>query len=195
MRELLTQGPCRFTDLKSGLPTVATNLLSGRLRELEAAGIFQRQPMPPPIAATLLTLTPRGAGLAPVIQALGQWGATELARGQGTDAFRHHWLAVPARLYLTDHQPQHPPQAVRLGQPVDAVTVTVDAGTISVRPSDPRTPVDAVLDGPPGVLIKVLVGVVDLESALDLGLIIDGDAGAVRRILPSRTPLPPTSGP
>lgn len=188
VRELLTQGPCRFTDLKSGLPTIATNLLSGRLRELESAGIIERQPMPPPIAATLLALTPRGAALAPVIQALGQWGATEMARGQGTDAFRHHWLAVPARLYLTDHDPQRPAQTVRLGRPPDAVTVTVAAGTIRLNPSDPRTSVDAVLDGPPGLLIRVLVGVVDLDSALELGLTVDGDASAVRRILPTAVP-------
>ena len=36
VRELLLQGPCRFTDLKNGLPGVATNLLSERLKELEA---------------------------------------------------------------------------------------------------------------------------------------------------------------
>jgi len=37
VRELLLQGPCRFTDLKNGLPGIATNLLSARLRELDAA--------------------------------------------------------------------------------------------------------------------------------------------------------------
>ena len=35
IRELLPQGPCRYTDL-NGLPGIATNLLADRLRELEA---------------------------------------------------------------------------------------------------------------------------------------------------------------
>ena len=37
VRELLLQGPCRYTDLKGGLPGIATNLLADRLRELERA--------------------------------------------------------------------------------------------------------------------------------------------------------------
>src|ERR1700750_2822610 len=32
IRELLLQGPCRYTDLRNGLPGIATNLLSDRLR-------------------------------------------------------------------------------------------------------------------------------------------------------------------
>ena len=41
IRELLLQGPCRYTDLKSGLPGIATNLLSDRLRDLEQAGLIE----------------------------------------------------------------------------------------------------------------------------------------------------------
>ena len=34
IRELLILGGCRYTDLKDGLPGIATNLLSDRIREL-----------------------------------------------------------------------------------------------------------------------------------------------------------------
>ena len=34
VRELLIRGPSRYTDLKNGLPGIATNLLAERLREL-----------------------------------------------------------------------------------------------------------------------------------------------------------------
>src|SRR5260370_9455 len=37
IRELLIRGPCRYTDLKNGLPGIATNLLSSRIRELDTA--------------------------------------------------------------------------------------------------------------------------------------------------------------
>src|SRR5690349_22375133 len=43
VRELLSRGPSRYTDLRSGLPGIATNLLADRLRELEAAGLVERE--------------------------------------------------------------------------------------------------------------------------------------------------------
>ena len=48
IRELLLQGPCRYTDLRNGLPGIATNLLSDRLRELEAAGLVRLGDAPSP---------------------------------------------------------------------------------------------------------------------------------------------------
>ena len=53
VRELALQGPCRYTDLRNGLPGIATNLLADRLRELEHAGVVSREEAPPPIATTL----------------------------------------------------------------------------------------------------------------------------------------------
>ena len=37
VRELLIRGACRYTDMRNGLPSIATNLLADRLRELEEA--------------------------------------------------------------------------------------------------------------------------------------------------------------
>ena len=48
VRELLARGRSRYTDLQDGLPGIATNLLADRLRELEEAGIIQREDAPPP---------------------------------------------------------------------------------------------------------------------------------------------------
>src|SRR5919201_6854048 len=74
VRELLLRGPCRYTDLRKGLPGIATNLLAERLRELEDAGVVLREEAPPPIATTLYSLTPRGEELRRVIYELGRWG-------------------------------------------------------------------------------------------------------------------------
>src|ERR1700744_4316681 len=73
VRELLLQGPCRFTDLKNGLPGIAPNLLSSRLKELEDAGLGARQAAPPPVATVLYLLTAGGRTLEPVLKALGLW--------------------------------------------------------------------------------------------------------------------------
>ena len=67
VRELLLQGPCRFTDLKNGLPGIAKNLLSTRLKELEDAGLVARDDAPPPVATALYTLTENGLTLEPVL--------------------------------------------------------------------------------------------------------------------------------
>src|SRR5690349_25102414 len=62
VRELLLQGPCRYTDLRNGLPGIATNLLADRLNELEGAGLVRREEAAPPVATTLFRLTEAGAG-------------------------------------------------------------------------------------------------------------------------------------
>ena len=45
LRELLA-GSTRFNDLRRGLPRMSPALLSRRLRELEAAGVVMRTPLP-----------------------------------------------------------------------------------------------------------------------------------------------------
>ena len=40
VRELLARD-CRYSDLREGLPGIATNLLADRLRHLEAAGLVE----------------------------------------------------------------------------------------------------------------------------------------------------------
>jgi DNA-binding HxlR family transcriptional regulator len=92
VRELLLRD-CRFTDLRRGLPGIATNLLTERLRGMEAAGILERVDAPPPVATTLYRLTERGRALEPVIQELVRWGMPEMVRGAGDDAVFGHWLA------------------------------------------------------------------------------------------------------
>jgi DNA-binding HxlR family transcriptional regulator len=74
VRELLL-GPKRFTDLREGLPNLGPDVLSQRLRELEAAGIVTRGTLPPPAASRVYELTERGRELEPVVLALGRWGS------------------------------------------------------------------------------------------------------------------------
>src|ERR671934_3026448 len=88
VRELLLRGASRYTDLRNGLPGIATNLLAERLRELERAGIVAREKAPPPIATTLFRLTPRGEQLRPVLEGLTRWGIPLMAEQEPGDAVR-----------------------------------------------------------------------------------------------------------
>lgn len=75
VRELIL-GPKRFTDLRAGLPNVGPDVLSQRLRELDAAGVLRRRTLAPPAASRVYELTDRGRALEPVLLALGEWGST-----------------------------------------------------------------------------------------------------------------------
>src|SRR5260370_35139644 len=88
--------PCRYPALKNGLPGIATNLLSSRIRELESAGLIEREDAPPPIATTLFHLTEAGAQLQPALDAIGRWGGRDRAGPAEGDEFRGHWFPVRA---------------------------------------------------------------------------------------------------
>jgi DNA-binding HxlR family transcriptional regulator len=94
VRELLA-GPRRYTDLHADLPGVSTDVLASRLKDMERDGLTTRRRLPPPGAAFVYELTPRGRGLLPVLQAVGAWGQAELGERRPTDAVRAHWFALP----------------------------------------------------------------------------------------------------
>lgn len=71
-------GPLRYKDIKKGLPTIASNLLSKRLKELEQVGVLVQKQLPPPASVTVYELTERGMSLHKVIGALVEWGSDYL---------------------------------------------------------------------------------------------------------------------
>lgn len=186
VRELLIRGPSRYTDLRAGLPGIATNLLADRLRELEEAGIVQRVDAPPPIATTLYELTGRGAELAPVVHALGNWGAALMTRRQGTDEFRSHWLAFPLSR-LIDSSPDLPPVTIQIRTGDQPIVVETVNGSVHARPGTVAHP-HALLDGPPELVIGLLRGLIDQTQAKRRGLRITGDKEAIGRLQPIPTP-------
>src|SRR5262249_28356926 len=105
VRELILREPCRYTDLRNGLPGIATNLLAERLRELERAGLTTREDAPPPIATTVFRLTPRGRQLQPVLEGLVRWGVPLMVELQPEDAVQSHWLAWALEQMLSDSEP------------------------------------------------------------------------------------------
>jgi DNA-binding HxlR family transcriptional regulator len=74
LREL-AYGPKRFTDIRAGLPAASPNVLSQRLRELEAHGIVSRRTLPPPAASKVYELTEWGRELEPTLREFGRWAA------------------------------------------------------------------------------------------------------------------------
>jgi DNA-binding HxlR family transcriptional regulator len=73
LREL-SFGEQRFTDLRSGLPGIASNLLTERLRKLEDGGLVEQHDLPAPAARTVYRLTREGIRIRPVLRAIAQFG-------------------------------------------------------------------------------------------------------------------------
>jgi DNA-binding HxlR family transcriptional regulator len=181
VRELALQGPRRYTDLRNGLPGIASNLLADRLRALERAGVVSREDAPPPIATTLFHLTPRGEELRPVLEDLMRWGLPLMIEQDPADAVRSHWLAGALELMLTDHRPDGPPIAVELRTGDESIVIEARDGTIRTRLGPSEKP-NAILTGPPNPLLGLLLGLLDLAGAQAAGVSYDGDPDALGRI-------------
>ena len=201
VRELLLQGPSRYTDLHQGLPGIATNLLAERLRDLESDGIIAREEAPPPIATTLFRLTPRGLELEAVIQELGRWGAPLMTEPDAQDVRRDHWLALPVRLFVNDRTPDGPPITIELRAGAEPITVETREGKVHTRRGAAENP-DLILAGEPQLVVGVLTGQLSLTAARARGLRTQGDARVLAPLQPvtrQRTPAsnakePPRGG-
>ncbi|MGQ4368933.1 winged helix-turn-helix transcriptional regulator [Streptomyces violaceoruber] len=72
VRELLP-GPLRFNQLREALPGISPHTLTSRLRQFERHGIVTRTTYAEIPPRVVYELTPLGAGLREVLQAMGDW--------------------------------------------------------------------------------------------------------------------------
>jgi len=193
VRELLLQGPCRFTDLKRGLPGIATNLLSARLKELESAALVTREDAPPPVATALYELTESGRALEPALKALALWGLRFMGEERADDAFQAQWLAYAPAWFTTDADPDAPPAVIQLIAAGELAVIELGDGQVRTRLGRAADP-DLVLDGPPRAVLGLLTGVVDLERAGHLGLSATGATGLLARLRPAVSNPAPARG-
>jgi DNA-binding HxlR family transcriptional regulator len=180
VRELLLGERCRYTDLRNGLPGIATNILAERVRDLEEAGIVFREDPRPPVATAVFGLTERGRALQPVLRELALWGAPlmgDLAPGE----FRDHWLGLIAETYLADREPDAPPVSIQLNPATEPAFLRTKAGRVDVEPGIAELPA-LTLAGEATVLAGVLTGQLSLSEAGSKGLKSDGDFDALHRI-------------
>ena len=185
IRELLVRGPCRHTDLRNGLPGIATNLLSDRIRELESAGLIRREDAPPPIATTLFHLTQAGAQLKPVLDAIGRWGIRYMTEPAEGDEFRGHWFTFPASVFLHDRDPGGPPVSIELRTASSPVVIEISGGSARTRLGTAAAP-DLVLQGEPQLILALFSGHLTAPEVADLGLQFSGDASVLHRVLPNQ---------
>ncbi|MCI3276146.1 winged helix-turn-helix transcriptional regulator [Streptomyces cylindrosporus] len=183
VRELLLQGPCRFTDLRNGLPGIASNLLSTRLKELEEAGLITREDAPPPVATVLYALSADGLALEPVLKALGLWGLRFMTEERPDDAFRAQWMAYAPTWFTEDAEPDGPDAVIQVVADGESAVIELRGGRIHTRLGR-ATEADLVLEGAPRAVLGLLTGVIDLEAAGRLGLSVSGRREVLGRLRP-----------
>lgn len=90
VRDLLL-GPLRFSDLLTIEAGIGPNLLTQRLKSLEAEGVLVSQVLPAPGRAKVYALTEWGQSLEPVILGLGRFGYARMQRPEPQDRLHLGW--------------------------------------------------------------------------------------------------------
>jgi DNA-binding HxlR family transcriptional regulator len=175
VRELL-RGPLRYRELVDGLPGVATNLLTDRLRELETAGVLERR-LGGDVNAVVYALTDWGAQLREPIEGLVRWSTPLMVRGPEGDRFHPDWLLVALPAVLAGRAPRD--QSSTIGIAVDDAVVQVRATStdVEVTMHDGRD-LDAVLRADAQIVLGLAVGMLTLDIVQDL-VDIQGDEAAL----------------
>ena len=187
VRELSLCGACRYTDLRNGLPGIASNLLAERLRGLEHAGVIAREDAPPPIATTVFRLTPRGEQLRPVLQELVRWGLPLMTEQNPGEEVRSHWLAWALELMLTDRQPDASPVTVELQTGDQPIVIETRDGTVHTR-LGPADAADLTITGPPKPILGLFLGLLQPADARASGIDYQGDPITLERFGSHMTP-------
>lgn len=180
VRDLLL-GPKRFTDLSAGLPNGSPNVLTQRLRELEASGVVRRRRLPPPASTTVYELTEWGAELEPIVLGLQRWGT-------GSPAFPGDVPVGCDAAMLALKNGFRPEAAIGLHTEIEvrfevaSFRVVVHDGTIAISRGAAERP-DAVLSTDPPTLEAVAFGPTTLRAAERArALAIEGDRAMVERL-------------
>lgn len=181
VRELLN-GPKRYTDLAAALPGIGTNILAGRLRDLEQGGIVQKRQLPPPAAAKVYELTPYGEELREPLYALARWGARSLGPPTADDSLAPGWLVNAIRATCKDWDGDPAPTFEVRGGADEVVTVHFESGEPIVEPGSSGA--DVVIETDPATLFCVASREQSAREAIGAGAIrVTGKRSDAERFL------------
>jgi DNA-binding HxlR family transcriptional regulator len=179
VRELVL-GPKRFTDLREGLPGIATNVLSLRLRQLEWDGVVARRRLPPPAASAVYELTEYGQELVPIMLALGRWGARTMGPRRPGQTLRPEWVAVALSAFFRPEAAEGVSGRIALHLDGARFTLDLEGGRLDIASGADGT-ADLTLTAEPEALLGFLSGAPARVDA-------EGDRALLER-LPALFPL------
>lgn len=177
----LALGDRRYGALQRGLPGIATNLLTDRLRDLIAAGLVARRTGEG--RTSPYGLTTRGRALLPTLFELVRWATPDMVSGpQPTDAEQPAWVAFAALAYLRDAPPS---VSLRIVLACDGVPIRIAGhdGTVTVAlGDDPEAGIRIEANSwALMALVSGSLGLVDLRR-VDPGATVHGTRAAQRSL-------------
>lgn len=178
VRDLLF-GPMRYSDLKAGLPGIATNMLANRLTEMQEAGIIAKREMPPPAASTVYELTDVGRGLVPVLVELGKWGMKFLPE-HDLEGFVREGLEARARIAA---QRAATNESCALVVDGEAIGFQVRPGVVDVLGTVPDDAAGTLTLSCSALMELMLLGKTVAEAEAEGTAEVEGDPAAVERLL------------
>jgi DNA-binding HxlR family transcriptional regulator len=164
VRELIHEGPLRYSDLHARLEGCGTNILAARLKALENGGVVRRRRLAPPAASWVYELTEYGRGLRDVLHVLAHWGARSLRPPARSGDLEEGWLPGALCIAL-------PSTDARIEFHIGDEVASVEGGEVVARPLDRP---DAVISGDAPAFYALMVER-DLEAVS-----IEGDVEVVR---------------
>jgi DNA-binding HxlR family transcriptional regulator/putative sterol carrier protein len=181
VRELLT-GPKRFKDLLEGLPGIGTNLLAGRLKELEGEGLLRRTTLPPPAGSAVYELTERGRDLEPVLMGLARWGVELLGEPRPGETFKPVWAVQAMKATFRPEAARWMRETYEFRVGEDVFHVRVDDG-VSEPEYGPAFEPDLVVRTDPDTFLSLVSGRLEPSDAIEAGrLDVEGDPEALARV-------------
>jgi DNA-binding HxlR family transcriptional regulator/putative sterol carrier protein len=168
VRDLLV-GPKRFSDLLAGLPGIPTNILTARLKQLEAGDVVRRRALPRPPGGVAYELTERGKRLEDGVIAIGRWGAAMLDAPRPGEVVTVDSLAMALRTIFRPENAQnvHATFELRMGEIV--LHAVVDGGRIAVARGAAEKP-DLVIEAGPSIR-AVMAGEMTAREAISNGAV------------------------
>ncbi len=173
VRELLL-GPQRFSDLARGVGGAPTDVLTRRLRDLEADGIVRRRELGPPASATVYELTELGRELDGPLLALGRWGLN-FFQVEEVSALEASWLPNSLRVILLP--PGDAAMTVQLVSEGRPFMLRIADGAVTAERGEAHEP-DLTLEGSPRDVITFLVA--GDEAVTDVR--VEGDRAALEAL-------------
>ena len=159
VRELML-GQRRYTDLADALPGIGTNILAGRLRHLEGAGVVRRTKLPPPAAVTVYELTADGRALDDVLRSLAHWGG----RTMGSPEVGDCWSMYAVHMRFRPEAAVDGTYEVRFAGG-DVMSIEVRDGELNTMLGEATAPT-LVVEAEPGSLHALIEGLEAPESVL-----------------------------
>src|SRR5262245_35465787 len=181
VRELLG-GASGFNELQRGLPGISRSVLSQRMRSLERAQVIERKTGPKGRTPEYRP-TPAGRDLQPVVQAIGEWGATWSFTDPRPEELDPDLLIVWMARHV-DRQ-RLPPQRIvvqfNFRDPDRRYWMVLERSEVSVCLQHPGFDVDLEIIVDTTTLYRVYLGRADLGGAMRAGKLTMSGPGSLKR--------------